>query len=132
MNKERFEQARQTVLHSERIRDGIGTLGDKTLHAVLKRYMEPYEGSHEIKIGSYVADIVGEDGIIEIQTQGFDKLRKKLTAFLEVSTVTVVYAIASTKWLTPKPERPQQDAKVPNAVWRSRISLSCDGWRSKR
>lgn len=99
MDKERFEQARQAVLYSERIRIGIGTLGEKTLHAVLKRYMEPYEGSHEVKIGPYVADIVGEHGIIEIQTQGFDKLRKKLAAFLDVSTVTVVYPIACTKWL---------------------------------
>lgn len=99
MDKERFEQARQTVLHNKRIRNGIGTLSEKALHAVLKHYMEPYEGSHEVKIGSYVADIVGEHGIIEIQTQGFDKLRKKLAAFLEVAPVTVVYAIASTKWL---------------------------------
>ena len=100
MNRENFSQALAAVLRGENARDkGIGTLREKTLHAVLKRYMEPYEGSHEVRIGSYVADIVGENGIVEIQTRGFNQLRKKLTAFLEVATVTIVYPIAYTKWL---------------------------------
>ena len=46
-----------------------------------------------------MADIVGENGIIEIQTRGFDRLRKKLSAFLEVCDVTVVYPVAEIKWL---------------------------------
>lgn len=100
MDKERFEQARQAVIHGVFSRKGIGTLGEKTLHSVLKRYMEPYEDSHEVKIGSYIADIVGENGIIEIQTCGLDKLRNKLAVFLDVAAVTVVYPITSTKWLT--------------------------------
>lgn len=99
MDKDRFELVCKQVVHGLRIRTGIGTLGEKTLHAALKRYMEPYDGSHEVKVGSYVADIVGENGIIEIQTRGFEKLRKKLADFLEVTTVTVVYPIAHTKWL---------------------------------
>ena len=78
---------------------GIGTLGEKTLHAVLKHYFEPDTAKHEIKIGSFVADIVTESGIIEIQTRSFDKLRKKLAVFLETTQVTVVYPIPKTKWL---------------------------------
>lgn len=91
--------------HGGLSRKGIGTLGEKTLHVVLKRYMEPYESSHEVKVGSYIADIVGENGIVEIQTSGFDKLRNKLAAFLEVAAVTVVYPITSTKlliWIDPE------------------------------
>lgn len=99
MDKQAFQHAREFVLRNGRDSAGIGTLSEKTLHAVLKRYYEPDEGGREIKIGSYVADIVGENGIIEIQTQGFDKLRNKLAAFLEVSRVTVVYPIAQVKWL---------------------------------
>lgn len=99
IDKERFELARQKVFNGGVTRAGIGTLGEKTLHAVVKRYMEPYDGSHEVKIGSYVADIVGENGIVEIQTRGFDRLRGKLADFLEVAVVTVVYPIARTKWL---------------------------------
>ncbi|MCL2509240.1 MAG: hypothetical protein FWF05_08705 [Oscillospiraceae bacterium] len=99
MDKELFYQACEKVKNNSRTPNGIGTLGEKTLHAVLKHYFEPYAGSHEVKIEKYIADIVGENGIIEIQTGGFDKLRNKLTSFLEVSSVTVVYPVASTKWL---------------------------------
>ena len=78
---------------------GIGTLGEKTLHAQIKLLLEPDTNAHEIRVGPYVADIVGEDGIVEIQTGNFDRLRKKLEAFLEISRVTVVYPIARCKWL---------------------------------
>lgn len=97
--KQRFTEACNKMNNNERTRSGIGTLGEKTLHAILKYYYEPYPDSHEIKIGNFVADIVGESGIIEIQTANFDKLRKKLESFLAVATVTVVYPIASTKYL---------------------------------
>lgn len=99
MDKLKFQQAIDKIVDVQHERNGIGTLGEKTLHAVLKHYYEPYEDNHETKIGNYVADIVGENGIIEIQTRNFDKLLKKLTAFLEVANVTVVYPIAQTKWL---------------------------------
>lgn len=78
---------------------GIGTLGEKSLHACLKLFLEPHADSHEIKIGGYVADVVGENGIMEIQTRQFDRLRQKLEAFLQVADVTVVYPIAQLKWL---------------------------------
>lgn len=99
MDREQFADACKRVVGAERPRNGIGTLGEKTLHAVLKYYFEPYEDSHETKIGVYVADIVGEHGIIEIQTGSFDRLRKKLDVFLSVATVTVVYPIPRSKWL---------------------------------
>lgn len=99
MDRERFKNACELVNGREHERAGIGTLGEKTLHAVLKHYIEPCADHHEIKMGGYVADISGESGIIEIQTRSFDKLRKKLAAFLEAGTVTVVYPIAQTKWL---------------------------------
>ena len=78
---------------------GIGTLGEKTLHAELKRLFEPDTAAHEIRVGPYIADIVGESGIIEIQTGNFSRLRPKLTAFLEAAQVTVVYPITHFKWL---------------------------------
>lgn len=99
MDRMLFSQACDKIINNERERSGIGTLSEKTLHAVLKNYFEPYADNHEIKLSNYVADIVGENGIVEIQTRSFDKLRKKLASFLEVSTVTVVYPIASTKWI---------------------------------
>lgn len=78
---------------------GIGTLGERTLHAVLKHLIEPDISCHEKRIGSFVADIARPDGIVEIQTRGMDRLRRKLDTFLEHSPVTVVYPIASVKYL---------------------------------
>lgn len=99
-DSEKFEAARKKIINSERNRNGIGTLGEKTLHAVLKNYYEPHTENHEIKIGGFVADIVGENGVIEIQTRNFSKLTKKLERFLEFCNVTVVYPIPAVKYLS--------------------------------
>ncbi|MDF2686477.1 MAG: hypothetical protein K0S55_1659 [Clostridia bacterium] len=100
MNKELFSSTCETILKGEYQKNGIGTLQEKTLHKILKCYFEPYEINREVKIGGYVADIVGENGIIEIQTQQFNAMRKKLEVFLSVGIVTVVYPIAHIKWLS--------------------------------
>ncbi len=94
-----FESARARVVGTERLRAGIGTLGEKTLHAILKTFLEPDGSLQEVRIGGYFADICGPEGILEIQTAGFSKLRPKLQAFLPVSPVTIVYPIPRTKWL---------------------------------
>lgn len=95
----RFEQARQKVMGAERQRNGIGTLSEKTVHAVLKNYYAPDEDMHEIPIANYVADIYTGAEIIEIQTRQFDKMRAKLEAFLPLYPVTIVYPIPRDKWL---------------------------------
>ena len=43
--------------------------------------------------GSYVADIVGEHGVIEIQTRGVAHLKPKLSELLEAAPVTVVHPV---------------------------------------
>lgn len=100
MDKQAFEHAREIVLSGKHYTNGIGTLSEKTMHAVLKLYFEPHSDNQEIKLGSYVADIVGENGIIEIQTRNFSSLRPKLKALLEVAPVTVVYPIPAIKWIS--------------------------------
>jgi len=72
---------------------GIGTQGEKSVHAVLKYHFEPDEKNHEIPFSGYIADIMNESGIIEIQTRGFKNLRNKLTAFLPDKKVLVVYPV---------------------------------------
>ncbi|MDR0974434.1 MAG: hypothetical protein LBL80_01945 [Ruminococcus sp.] len=71
----------------------IGTLNEKSVHAFLKSRFEQYSDSHEIRVGRFIADIVGENGIIEIQTGAFENLKKKLEAFLSVGRVTIVYPV---------------------------------------
>ncbi len=82
------------------IDNGIGTLNEKQIHSVLKSYFSENEDEKEISIGKYYADIVTENGIIEIQTHNFKKLLPKLRDFLRYSHVTVVYPYAKTTRLT--------------------------------
>lgn len=98
MDKQNFKIAIQKAT-SNTTKNGIGTLSEKTLHSVLKYYYQPYDGNHEVKIGSYFVDIICEDGVIEIQTGNFYKLKKKLILLLEVTNVTVVFPIAQIKWI---------------------------------
>ena len=103
----------------ERERHGIGMLGEKTLHAVIKRYIEPDTGCHEVKIGKYVADIVGENGIFEVQTGSFTPLRPKLECLLDFAAVTVVYPMAAVKylsWIDPETGEVTQPRRSPRKM----------------
>ncbi|MEG2813761.1 MAG: hypothetical protein RSA79_04085 [Oscillospiraceae bacterium] len=102
MDKARFLSACDKIIHkdvNQNFVGTIGTLGEKTLHSVLKNYFEPSQNSQEINILNFVADIVNENGIIEIQTGNFDKLKKKLETFLLLNKVTVVFPIIHQKWI---------------------------------
>ncbi|NLL76719.1 MAG: hypothetical protein GX235_05680 [Clostridiales bacterium] len=99
MNEKRFEEAKNKVIGMRRTRDGIGTLQEKTVHAILKNYYAPDPAMHEVSLQNYVADIYTGEEIIEIQNGNFYKIRSKLEAFLEEYPVTVVYPIPHTKWL---------------------------------
>lgn len=114
-----FSEACKAVAEGERQSGGIGTLGEKTLHAVIKRYLEPHTDNHEVKIGGYIADIVGENGVIEIQTGSFTPLRPKLECLLGYADVTVVYPMAAVKniaWLDPETGEVSQDRRSPKKM----------------
>ena len=105
MDRELFEEAKRKVIGIDRPREVIGTLGEKSLHAILKHYFEPFSENHEVKLGSFFADIVGEDGIMEIQTRGVYRLKEKLTYFLAVSRVTLVIPVIGVRklmWIDPE------------------------------
>ncbi len=100
-----FERICEEILISGHSADrGIGTLGERTLHAVLKRFYERDEDFTERRVGRFVADIERQNEIVEIQTRDFRRLREKLPAFLANHRVKVVYPIARVKyvrWLDP-------------------------------
>ena len=95
MNDERFSEAITAAARD----GGIGTLGEKTLHAVLKYYIEPDPYFHEVGICGKVADIYNENGITEIQTRSLERLIKKLPPLLEKEKVTVVLPLPYRKWI---------------------------------
>ena len=85
--------------------DGIGTLNEKRIHAVLKEYFDPDTSHHEVKYLGYVADIKNDGGIIEIQTGALNPLFDKLSTFLPESRVTLVHPLMAKKtvsWIDPK------------------------------
>lgn len=94
-----FQQACQKIIHQHTEQNGIGTLQEKTMHAVLKNFYESDPLYQEIPVENFVADILRDNEIIEIQTRGFNKLRRKLDTFLLYYPVTIVYPIIHTKWL---------------------------------
>ena len=77
--------------------EGIGTLNEKTLHKVLKLYIEPREEYHEVKFLGKVADIKNENGIFEVQTAAMEKMNPKLERFLTASPVTLVLPLLAKK-----------------------------------
>lgn len=101
--------------------DGIGTLGEKQMHAAIKRFICSEESKHEIKIdGSalcidrdgdvednkkkkrrFVADVLDGDTIFEIQTGPFSPLKAKIEWILENTAynIVVIHPIAETKWI---------------------------------
>ena len=101
--QERFHEALLKVT-SDRERPTIGTLSEKTVHAVIKNYIEPDEDRQEIPIGEFHADIFTGDEIYEIQTRNLKRLNDKLDIFLRMYKVTVVHPVIRKKkiyWIDP-------------------------------
>lgn len=96
---QRFEAAKEKIIGKSRDRSGIGTLSEKTVHAVMKNYYAPDEDMHEIPVENCVADIYTGDSIVEIQTRSFNRMRQKLDRFLPLYPVTIVYPIPYVKTL---------------------------------
>ena len=99
MDQQLFHKVCDDVIGQGQGLMGIGTLSEKTVHSVMKNYCDPNENNHEIKVDGYVADICNGNEIIEIQTRSFDRLRKKLSVFLNHYPVTIVYPVPYIKWI---------------------------------
>lgn len=100
MDQQRFETIKNRIVSTRREKKGIGTLQEKTVHAILKDYYAPDSKMQEIPVNGYVADIFTGTEIMEIQTANFNKLRQKLDSFLPEYPVTIVYPIPHVKWLS--------------------------------
>lgn len=105
---------------------GFGTLAEKRMHAIIKRYLCPNEDFHEVGLDGtrFIADIRIGNKIYEVQTGAFYPMRKKIAYYMEQTdcTVTVVHPIVLNKWVSwvdpitneilprqrsPKHERPE-------------------------
>ena len=104
MDKERFAEICLSYRDGIRDRAGIGTLGEKTLHAILKDYFQEDRHFQEFTVDGYVADVVRNGEIVEIQSRDLYRLSPKISTFLVENRVTIVHPIALSKtvfWMEP-------------------------------
>ena len=73
---------------------GIGTLNEGHLHASLKHLYAGDQGQLEVPFGKFVADVVRDGVIFEIQTSSFSGLGRKMLALAEQQPVVLVHPIA--------------------------------------
>ena len=77
----------------------IGTLKEKSLHAELKHWLKMPGDKIESPVDGYIIDIVRGELLIEIQTQNFSAIRKKLEKLLISHKVRLIYPIVQNKWI---------------------------------
>ena len=74
-------------------------MGERSLHAALKRiYCLPGDRVEE-KVDGYFIDVCRDDMLIEIQTRGFSGMKRKLMDLLERRPVRLVHPVAVEKWI---------------------------------
>ena len=100
MDEIRFRTALEIYRKEDHERYNIGTYNEKSLHRIIKYYIEPCTAFHEVRTGSYVADIRRGHEIFEIQTRGMYRLKDKLDAFLPDYSVTVIFPMAKETYLS--------------------------------
>ena len=79
--------------------NGIGTLGEKSLHASLKSWYERDGDLVEEKVDGYHIDIKRGPLLIEIQSKNFSAIKKKLSVLLLTHPILLAHPIASSKWI---------------------------------
>ena len=115
----RFERVCRDILLADREREGIGTLNEKKLHTMLKFFVCDDKSCHEIKLDplvpdesedssenkkakkrrNFVADVLCDCDIFEIQTGHLYPLRDKIEFYLEQTeyNVTIIHPLAIKK-----------------------------------
>ena len=74
----------------------IGRLNEKSLHEQLKRRYAGTDGLMEHEVDGFIVDVLSGDEIIEIQTGGMMRLRRKLEQLVATHRIRIVHPIPST------------------------------------
>ena len=96
---ERFERLCREDCEALHTSEGIGTVSEKRLHRILKKFASEDTDTHEAEVGRYIADVCRNGKIYEIQTASFSPLLPKIRYYLESTpyTVTVIHPIIRNK-----------------------------------
>lgn len=85
------------------VKPRIGELNEGSLHRALKaRYAVPGSATEQL-VDGFVADVLVDDHIFEVQTGVFWSLKRKLPRLLERWRVTVVYPVARDRYIVKIP-----------------------------
>lgn len=117
------------------LEDGIGTLSEKRMHAILKNYICADESCHEIRLKDvlpdapmdkkkgvgYVADVLRGKNIWEIQTGSMYPMRAKIAWYMQHAPylVTVVVPVPYKKyinWIDPETGTVQKRSSRPHTT----------------
>ena len=88
----------------------VGTLNEQPLHAALKEFYQGRGGRLEVNIDGYIIDVVHHHQLIEIQTQHFYAIKKKIFKLIENYSLVLVFPVAQQKWLLKLPQRSGEKA----------------------
>ncbi len=96
-------------------KSNFSILRESSLHAALKATLAQPGDEVEAVVDGFTIDLVRGDLLIEIQTQGFGALKRKLARLLEQHHVRLVHPIAREKWIVRTDARgePRKRRKSP-------------------
>ncbi len=110
--KLRFEIiCREEMILPRKEGESIGTLSEKRLHSIIKKFIAPESDDHEVllrermsgkdKRPRYVADLLIGNTAYEVQTGSFFPMRKKIAYYLENTEldVVIIHPVAYKKWV---------------------------------
>lgn len=83
----------------------IGTLNEGSIHAALKELVAEPGDELEVRLDSFVIDIRRGDLLIEVQTQSFAAMARKLDALLDRYRIRIVHPVAIATYLH-RPSKP--------------------------
>ena len=120
------------VARGVHLEDGIGTLSEKRMHAILKHYVCSDESCYEIRVkdtigqadtkgNGYVADVLRGSNIWEIQTCSMYPMRAKIDWYMQHTpyVVTVVVPVPYRKhinWIDPATGKVQKRSARPHTT----------------
>ena len=120
------------VARGVHLEDGIGTLAEKRMHAILKNYVCADVTCHEIRVkdtlgntdakgNGYVADVLRGSNIWEIQTGSMYPMRAKIAWYMQHTpyVVTVVVPVPYRKyinWIDPATGKVQKRSARPHTT----------------
>lgn len=79
---------------------GIGRLNETELHEQLKHRYAESRGRTEVEVEGFVVDVVLPEELVEIQTRGLGKMRRKIVALRDRHRLRIVHPIASETLIT--------------------------------